>query len=198
MIDSIYPFMFSNIINDIYSFSNHKVLSVLSIVLLLIAVMHICINPKQNTHQVNNNQQEHNQNDKHNHSLSPSKNISKFGVYLATVRSTLYAWTFVFATKNTYLLWTFAIIILHVAIVSMQLTDSREIWLELLIRKKVKLYWNIQLIWVLSLIAFQRHLSFTMFESTTWLIIMELFIFMLISSCISIAQLHPFWGCISH
>ena len=45
---------------------------------------------------------------------------------------------FVFATKNTYLLWTFAIIILHVAIVSMQLTDSREIWLELLIRKKSK------------------------------------------------------------
>ena len=188
MIDSIYPFMFANIINDIYSFSNHKLLSVLSIGLLLITVMHIFINQKQNIHQVNNNQQEHSQNYKHNHSLSPSTNKSKFGVYLATIRSTLYTWTFVFATKNTYLLWTFAIIILHVTIVSMQLTDSREIWLELLIRKKVKLYWNIQLIWVLSLIAFQRHLSFTLFESTTWLIIMELFIFMLIQLFIKI------WG----
>ena len=138
MIDSVYPFMFANIINDIYSFSNHKLLSILSIGLLLIAVMHICMSPKQNTHQVSNNQQERSQNDKQDNNLQPSAHKSKFGVYFATIKSILYAWMFVFATKNTYLLWTFAIIVLHVAIVSMQLTDSREIWLELLIRKKSK------------------------------------------------------------
>ena len=167
IINSFFPFFVSNIMKDFINYSDHKVLSLLSAILLLIVLWFIFIN-YNNTNSLQNS------------NTRQWLMHSRFSIYFCSIRSILLSWLFVFSTKSTYLIWGLTYIISQVITIVIQLLDNRAKDKETSKHERIRLLTNVQLTVVLCLILLSHSQSILTIDITIWTMILEIFAFLLI------------------